>query len=122
MQSIDESLPFTVECDASEVAVSATLNQNDRPVAFMSRSLSGSELAYPSIEKEATRIIEAVRKWRHLLMRQHFILITDQKSVAFMLDARKRTENFHRLREDNCVVGEVEVCGSLIAERCPGTA
>ena len=77
LQAIDETLPFTVECDVSEVAVSATLNQGGRPVAFMSRSLSGSELLYPSIEKEATAIIEAVRKWNFLLMRQHFILVTD---------------------------------------------
>ena len=34
--SIDESLSFVVECDASEVAVSATLNQGGHPVAFMS--------------------------------------------------------------------------------------
>ena len=88
LQAIDETLPFTVECDASDVAVSATLNQNDRPVAFMSRSLSGSELAYPAIEKEATAIIESVRKWEHLLMRQHFFLVTDQRSVAFMLNTR----------------------------------
>ena len=27
LQSIDESRPFVVECDASEVAISATLNQ-----------------------------------------------------------------------------------------------
>ena len=92
LQAIDESVPFTVECDASDVAVSATLNQNGRPVAFMSRSLQGSELVYPAVEKEATAIIEAVRKWSHLLMRQHFYLITDQRSVAFMLDSRKKTK------------------------------
>ena len=54
LKALDEDLPFTVECDASEVAVSATLNQNGRPVAFMSRTLQGSELAYPAMEKEAT--------------------------------------------------------------------
>ena len=95
LQAIDEEHPFTVECDASEVAVSATLNQRGRPVGFMTRSLSGSELKYPAIEKEAMSIIEAVRKWEHLLMRRHFTLITDQRSVAFMLDSRARTKVKH---------------------------
>ena len=92
LQAIDESVPFTVECDASDVAVSATLNQNGRPVAFMSRTLQGSEQLYPAVEKEATAIIESVRKWSHLLRRRPFFLITDQRSVAFMLDSRKRSK------------------------------
>ena len=92
LTSIDENLPFVVECDASDVAISATLNQGGRPVAFMSRSFQGSEIHYPAVEKEATAIIEAVRKWSHFLSRQPFVLITDQRSVAFMLDNRKRTK------------------------------
>ena len=92
LQSIDENMPFVVECDASDVAISATLNQGGRPVAFMSRTLHGSELHYPAVEKEATAIIEAVRKWTHFLSRQHFTLVTDQRSVSFMLDNRKRTK------------------------------
>ena len=92
LSAIDEDQPFTVECDASDVAVSATLNQNGRPVAFMSRTLQGSELHYPAMEKEATSIIEAVRKWSHLLIRRQFTIITDQRSVAFMFDSRKRTK------------------------------
>jgi len=91
LQSIDESMPFVVEWDASKVAVSATLNQNGRPVAFMSRSLQGNELHYPAVEKEASAIIEAVHKWNHFLSRKHFILVTDQRSASFMLDKHKRT-------------------------------
>ena len=92
LQSIDENQPFVVECDVSEVCVSATLNQCGRPVAFMSTTLQGSELHYPPVEKEATAIIEAVRKWRHFLAGRHFTLVTDQRSVPFMIDNRKRSK------------------------------
>ena len=92
LHSIDESLPYVVESDASEVAVSATLNQGGRPVAFMSRTLQGSEIHYAAVEKEAMAIIEAVRKWRHFLAGRHFIFKTDQRSVTFMFDSRRRTK------------------------------
>ena len=74
------------------LAVSATLNQGGRPVAFMSRTLQGSERHYPTFEKEATAVIEAVRKWSHLLSRNTFTLVTDQRSVSFMFDSRRRTK------------------------------
>ena len=92
LSPIDEDAPYVVECDASEVTISASLNQNGRPVAFMSKTLSKSERGYPSVEKEALAIIEAVRKWNHLLSRQMFTLITYQQSVSFMFDNRKRSK------------------------------
>ena len=89
LHSFDESCPFIVECDASEVAIAATLNLRGRPVTLMLRTLQGSELHYPSVEKGSTAIIEAVCKWCHLLAVRHFTHITDQCSVAFMLGNQK---------------------------------
>ena len=73
LKQIDESPPFEVECD-----VSKTLQQ--------------SELKYHIIEKESIAIVEAVQKWTHYLTRQHFILITYQRSVAFMSSNENRTK------------------------------
>ena len=56
---INEDVPFVVETDASNVALSATLNQNNKPVAFFSRSLNKSEVKQSSVEKEAAAIVEA---------------------------------------------------------------
>jgi hypothetical protein len=88
--AIDESIPFEVETDASDVALAATHNQNGRTVAFFSRTLQGSELKHAAVEKEAQAIIEAVRHWRHFLTGRHFTLKTDQKSVSYMFDVQHK--------------------------------
>ena len=88
VHSIDENVPFTVETDASDGAIAATLNQAGRPVAFFSRTLNSSEQKHSAVEKEAYAIVEALRKWRHYLTGRSFTLITDQKSVSFMFNAK----------------------------------
>ena len=113
--AIDETIPFEVETDASEVALAATLNQNGKPVAFFSRTLQGSELKHASIEKEAQAIIEVVRHWRHFLTGRHFILKTDQKSVSYMFDKHHRgkikSEKFLRWRlELSCFSFDIVYC------------
>ena len=92
VQAVDETQPFQVETDATEFALSATLNQNSRPVAFFSRTLNKSELKHTSVEKEEAAIIETVRKWRHYLTVKQFTLITDQKSVAYLFNTKRRSK------------------------------
>ena len=90
LQNIDEDKPFLFECDASEVAISATLNQNGRPVTFVSRKFELHELHYLSVWKEATAIIESIRQWEHLLRCKHFRLITDQRSLSHLHDGQSK--------------------------------
>ena len=80
LHSPDNSKPYMIKCNASDEAVSATLNHLKQPVAFLSQTLNCYETHYPAIEKEATAVIEAVRTWSHFL--------SGQKFVAFMMDNR----------------------------------
>ena len=84
--TIEPNVMFVVETDASDNAIAASLNQNGRPVAFFSRTLTPTECKHSAVEKEAYAIIESLKKWRHLLIGHHFRLVTDQRSVAFMFD------------------------------------
>ena len=79
---VREGISFTIECDASEHTIAATLNQGGQLVAFHSQTLTHTELCYPIVKKEAAAIIDAVRKWSHYLHGQKFLLITDQRAVA----------------------------------------
>ena len=81
MEVIDKNTVFVFETDDSNVAVSATLNQNGKPVTFYSRPLSKSERTQSSVEKEATAIVEAISG-------RYFRLITDQRSISFMYDSK----------------------------------
>ena len=89
---------LVIETDASDVALSATLNQCGRPVAFFSRTLLPHEQRHPPIEKEAAAIIESCRKWRHYLCNKRFKVVTDQEAVSFIFDTSKhgKTKN-HKL-------------------------
>ncbi|KRZ58467.1 Retrovirus-related Pol polyprotein from transposon 17.6 [Trichinella nativa] len=55
--AIDDELPFTVETDASDHAIDATLIKLRKPVAFFSRMLSYSEQRHSFVEKDAYDII-----------------------------------------------------------------
>ena len=64
----------------------------------MSRTLNHHEVNYSAIEKEATAVIEIVRNRSHFLFCQHFTIMTDQISVAFMMDNSKRSKKNDKIQ------------------------
>ena len=73
LHSVDKKMLLVVETDASDTAITATLNQANCPVAFFSCTLTTTEQKHSSVEKEACAIVESVKKWSHYLY-QHDVL------------------------------------------------
>ncbi|CUA71329.1 Transposon Tf2-1 polyprotein [Rhizoctonia solani] len=68
----DPSKEFFLECDASDFATGAILNQKGsddklHPVAYLSKTLAPAERNYDIYDKELLAVIRALREWRHLL-------------------------------------------------------
>ena len=62
--AIDESVPFVVETDASDVAIAATLHKKGRPEDFFSPILQGSELKHSATENKAQIKNGKIMRWR----------------------------------------------------------
>ena len=84
--------PLIVETYGSDVAISATLNQNNRLVAFWPQSLRRNKLTQSSVEKEAMAIVEVIGKWSHLLSRRPFKLVTVQRSITYLFDGKSHSK------------------------------
>ena len=52
LRYFDPSLPVTIQVNASQVGLGATLLQNGKPVAFASKALTETECQYANIERE----------------------------------------------------------------------
>ena len=72
----------TVQCDASERGLSATLLQTGQPVAFASRTLTATEQRYAQIEKECLTIVFACEKFAQYISRRDNVTVeSDHKPL-----------------------------------------
>eukprot|EP01129_Flabellula_baltica_P006938 TRINITY_DN2653_c0_g1_i5.p1 TRINITY_DN2653_c0_g1~~TRINITY_DN2653_c0_g1_i5.p1 ORF type:complete len:1752 (+),score=245.22 TRINITY_DN2653_c0_g1_i5:186-5441(+) len=96
----DLSKMFYLATDWSKHAIGAVLfqkhNNLDRPIAFYSRKTRGSELNYCSYEGELLAIIEAVRRYRVYLLGKRFTLLTDHKTLTWMLSQSLEKSKYGR--------------------------
>ena len=78
-----------IETDASGGAIGAVLSQNGCPITYHSRTLNASERNQSVIEREAAAIIDAVRKWSQYIQAYRTIIVTDQRSIAYIFSSNK---------------------------------
>ena len=85
---VDPTAPIYLHTDASDYGIGAYLFQVidgvDRPIALMSKSLSGAELRWSTIEKECYAIVYALKKFEYLLQDVHFTLRTDHQNLIYV--------------------------------------
>src|SRR5258708_17415837 len=84
----DPHLPYTVVADASGYAIGAALCQDHgnglQPCAFLSRKMNDHERNYAVHEQELLAIVHALREWRHYLLGNRIIIITDHRSLQYL--------------------------------------
>ena len=74
--------PVTIQCDASDKALGATLLQDGKPIAFASTTMTAAQQRYAVIEKETLAICFATRKFRdYILGKEEVIVETDHKPL-----------------------------------------
>jgi len=92
---------FVLHTDASGLTVAAALGQCDKdgrehPIAFASQKLSGSQLNWAIIKKEAYAIIWALNKFRDIVFGAHIVIRCDHNPLQYIRECAPKSAKLLR--------------------------
>ena len=89
----DKTKPLILATDASQRRIGAVLMQKqddeERPIAHASKTLSSTQQRYSQTEREALSIIYGVKKFYQYLHGRKFTSITDHKRLVSIFSPNK---------------------------------
>ncbi|GFR83810.1 transposon Ty3-I Gag-Pol polyprotein [Elysia marginata] len=81
LQYFDVNTPVEVHCDASSTGLGAVLVQDNKPVAYSSRSLTDTVTRYAQLEKEILAVVHACKKFHCFIFGKEVTVFTDHKPL-----------------------------------------
>lgn len=84
------SIPFIMECDASNVSIDTILMQNKWLITHISSSLKGKNLSFSTYEKKLMVLVLVVKKWCSYLFERYFIDQIDHHSLKYLWEKKKK--------------------------------
>jgi len=78
----DASKAVVLEVDASQKGLGAALLQDERVIAFASKTLTKTQSNYSNIEREALGLVHGVQRFHTYLFGREFSVITDHKPLV----------------------------------------
>ena len=96
----DFDKPFSLATDSSDYGMGAVLAQThgdqERPVAYFSKSLSKAERNYSTSEKELYAIVASMEHFKHYLYGKRFTVYSDHKPLSWLLTCEKPSQQLAR--------------------------
>lgn len=78
----DPEAPLTLEVDASQKGLGIALVQDNRPIAFGSKTLTDCQSRYSNIEREMPAIVYGMQRYHTYLYGKSFLVVTDHKPLV----------------------------------------
>ncbi|KAL2252601.1 UNVERIFIED_CONTAM: Retrovirus-related Pol polyprotein from transposon 17.6 [Sesamum indicum] len=120
---------YVVYTDASKQGLGCVLMQNGKVIAYASRQLRNHELNYPTHDLELAAIVHALKIWRHYLYGEKFQILTDHKSLIYILTQKELNLRQRRwielLKDYDCTIdfhpGKANVVADALSRKSSST-